>query len=211
MKLTKYGHACLVLEEQGKKLIIDPGEFTPDLGDINTIIAVVVTHVHGDHLSNEHLARIFVANPNVKIFTTMEAAKVINDSRALAVKTGSEQTVGPFTLRFYGELHNVIHPEWPQNQNIAVLINDAVYYPGDSFTIPDRKVVTLAVPVGAPWLKMGEAIDFVKAVAPQQFFRTHDGLWNENGLATTDRWLAMASEKFGPKYNALNPGDSLEV
>jgi L-ascorbate metabolism protein UlaG (beta-lactamase superfamily) len=34
MKLTKYTHACIVLEEQGEKLVIDPGGFTPEFGDV---------------------------------------------------------------------------------------------------------------------------------------------------------------------------------
>lgn len=211
MKLTKYGHACIVLEEQGQKLIIDPGEFTPDFGSADNIAAVVITHVHGDHLSAAHLTAIVSANPSVKVFTTDEATKAWDDPHAQAVKAGEEQTVGPFTLRFSGELHNAVHPEWPQNQNVGVLVNGAFYYPGDSFIKPDGPVKILAVPASAPWLKTGEAMDFVKDLAPELFFRTHDGLWNENGLATTDKWFGMASEKFGIKYQALNPGDSIEV
>lgn len=211
MKLTKYGHACMVLEEQGKKLIIDPGEFTPDFGSAENVVAVVVTHVHGDHLGTGNLQEIVAANPAVKVFTTPEAVQEWGDSHAQTVKAGDEQTVGPFSLKFYGELHNAVHPEWPQNQNVGVLVNGTFYYPGDSFTKPDAPVKILAVPSSAPWLKTGEAIDFIKDLQPDLFFRTHDGLWNENGLATTDRWLGMASEKFGPQYQALNPGDSIQI
>jgi len=210
MKLTKYEHACVVLEEQGKKLVIDPGGFTKDFGDTSDIVAVVITHVHGDHLSTEHLQKIIAANPEVKVFTTPEVATDLSDSHVSIVKAGDEQSVGPFTFRFYGELHQSIHPEWPQNQNTGVMVNDKFYYPGDSFTMPDRKVELLAVPAGAPWLKTGESLDFIKAVQPSQFFRTHDGLWNEKGLATIDKWFSDASEKFGPKYMPLDVGESLE-
>lgn len=210
MKLTKYGHACIVLEEQGKKLVIDPGEFTESFGDAGNVAAVVVTHVHGDHMEPKHLEAIVAANPGVKVFTTPEAAKEWGDPHAQAVKAGEEQAAGPFSLKFYGELHNAVHAEWPQNQNVGVMVNGLFYYPGDSFVKPDGEVKILAVPAGAPWLKTGESINFVKEINPGLFFRTHDGLWNEKGLATTDRWLSMASEKFGPKYQALNPGDSIE-
>ncbi len=211
MKLTKYSHACIVLEEQGKRLVIDPGEFTDQLGDISNVTAVVVTHVHGDHMAAKHLEAIVAANPDVKVFTTPEAAKEWGDPHARAVQTGDEQAAGPFSLKFYGELHQTIHAAWPQIQNLGVMVNGLFYYPGDSFVKPDGEVKVLAVPAGAPWLKTGEAIDFVKDIHPGLFFRTHDGLWNENGLATTDKWFTMASEKFGPKYQALNPGDSIEI
>lgn len=211
MKLTKYGHACVVLEEQGEKLVIDPGEFTPGFGDASNIVAVVVTHVHGDHLNIEHLQTITAHSPDVTILTTAETAKEWGDTRVQIVKHNETRVVGPFTLDFRGELHDAVHPKWPQNQNIGVLVNNSFYYPGDSFTLPQREIKVLAVPAGAPWLRTGEAIDFLQTVNPKLFFRTHDGLWNEKGLATTDRWFAMASEKFGPQYRALNPGDSIEI
>lgn len=211
MKITKYGHACVVLEEQGKKLVIDPGEFTESFGEAGDIAAVVVTHVHGDHLGKDHLQAIVAANPDIKVFTTPEASQEWGDAHAQAVKSGDELAAGPFSLKFFGELHNAVHPEWPQNQNTGVMVNGVFYYPGDSFTKPDGSVKVLAVPAGAPWLKTGEAIDYVKDLKPELFFRTHDGLWNENGLATTDRWFGMAAEKFGVKYQALTPGDSIEI
>jgi L-ascorbate metabolism protein UlaG (beta-lactamase superfamily) len=211
MRLTKYGHACIVLEEQGKKIVIDPGEFTPEFGDLKDIIAVVVTHVHGDHLSSEHLEAIVKANPDVSVFTTAEAAKEWDGRQAKIVKAGQTEVVGPFTMNFYGELHNAVHKDWPQNQNIGVMVNGTFYYPGDSFTLPNRSVKVLAVPAGAPWLKTGEAIDFIREIKPGRFFRSHDGLWNKNGLTTIDSWFGKASEKFGPDYTALEPGQSIEI
>ena len=210
MKLTKYAHACMVLEEQGKKLIIDPGEFTSDFGGTYNVAAVVVTHVHGDHFSAKHLQAIVDANPDAKVFTTAEVSEAWPDSHVQAVKAGEEQTAGPFTLHFYGELHALIHQIAPQNQNIGVLVNDSFYYPGDSFTLPETKVMVLAVPANAPWAKVGESIDFMQAVAPTQFIRTHDGLLNEIGMSITDTWFNMASDKFGHAYNPLEPGESLE-
>lgn len=211
MKLTKYEHACVVLEEQGKKLVIDPGEFTKNFGEPDNVVAVVVTHVHGDHLGAENIQAIITANPGVKIFTTPEAVKHLADPHAKAVKAGDELTVGPFKLCFYGKLHKAVHAFSPQNQNVGVLVNDMFYTPGDSFTQPDKPVKVLAVPTSAPWLQLGESIDFVKDLKPERFFRTHDGLYNERGVATANKWFTMANEQFGPKYLPLNPGDVIEL
>lgn len=211
MKLTKYIHSCLVLEDQGKKLIIDPGEFTPDFGGTDNIVGVVVTHEHGDHFSAAHLEKIVAANPGVKVFTTEEVVqKWDNNPHAQAMEAGQEETVGPFTLNFFGGLHNEIHNLLPVVQNIAVLVNRDFYYPGDSFTKPAGQIKVLALPAGAPWMKTAEAIEFLKALNPEQFFRTHDGLLNDKGLGSTDFWYNLASEKLGPKYSALSPGESIE-
>lgn len=211
MKLTKYAHACVVLEEQDQKLVIDPGEFTPDFGDTDKIAAVVVTHAHGDHFDPKHLDRIIAANPTVKVFTTQEVASQWKDSHAQAVQAGETQTVGPFILAFFGELHAEIHAIRPRIQNTGVLVNDAFYYPGDSFVLPEKPVTLLAVPAGAPWLKTGESLDFIKTVKPTRFFRTHDGLLNDNGVMVNDAWFKMAAEEFGAAFEPLNPGDSTEV
>lgn len=211
MKLTKYGHACVVLEEQGKKLIIDPGEFTEEFGEPDNIVAVVITHVHGDHWSAKHLQAIFAANPQAKLFAPSEAAEAAGHAAVAGMEDGQQAAAGPFTLAFFGKLHAEIHPSVPRPQNIGVLVNGTFYYPGDSFTQPGQAVAVLAVPASAPWLKISEAIDFVRAVKPKRCFRTHDGLLSERGLATTDKWLSFAVEPLQSTYSALQPGTSIEV
>src|SRR5688572_12691525 len=119
MKLTKYGHACVVLEEQGKKLVIDPGEYTDQFGELDNIEAVVVTHIHHDHLHAQHLQSIIAANPKVKIFTTPEASQELGNDHSVSVKNDDEQLVGPFKLKFYGAVHNVVHDISPANQNVG--------------------------------------------------------------------------------------------
>lgn len=210
MKLTKYGHACVVLEEQGKKLVIDPGEFTETIGELDDIVAVVITHVHGDHWSAKHLHAIVAANPEVKLFAAPEAAEAAGHG-VVGMENGRKETAGPFTLAFFGTLHAEIHPTVPRPQNIGVLVNQTFYYPGDSFTLPDQPVQVLAVPASAPWLKIGEAIDFVRAVKPKRCFRTHDALLSERGLATTDKWLAFAAEPVNASYAPLQSGESMEL
>ena len=65
MKLTKYEHACVVLEDQGQKLVIDPGMFSPDFNDLRDITALVITHQHGDHFDLRNIENIVAANPGV--------------------------------------------------------------------------------------------------------------------------------------------------
>lgn len=30
MRLTKYGHSCVVLEKDGRRIVLDPGGLTPE-------------------------------------------------------------------------------------------------------------------------------------------------------------------------------------
>ncbi|MDO8655088.1 MAG: MBL fold metallo-hydrolase, partial [bacterium] len=51
MKITKYVHSCLLVEEQGKTALIDPGNYTfqskaLDLRYIEKLDFVLITHEH---------------------------------------------------------------------------------------------------------------------------------------------------------------------
>ncbi len=212
MKLTKYTHSCLVLEEQGKKLIIDPGEFTPEFGDAENVAAVVVTHIHPDHFSAGKLEEIFARNPDATLFTTEEVKQQFGKPNAVTPKIGGRITIGPFGLEFFGGRHAEIHSLKPVAQNISVLINDTLYYPGDSLAAPERPVNILAMPAVAPWLKMSEAIEFLQTVKPEAFFfRTHDALLSDDGKLVYDTWFKTAAEAFGLAYKPLEPGQSIEL
>jgi L-ascorbate metabolism protein UlaG (beta-lactamase superfamily) len=211
MKLTKYEHACVVLEEQGGKLVIDPGGFTAEFGGVENIAAVVVTHVHPDHYNPEHLERIFGANPDVQVFTTQEVADQLGAPNVKVVRKGEEVTAGPFTMRFGGELHELIHESMPRPHNISVFVNNVFYYPGDSYTLPDKPVNVLAVPANAPWMKIADSIDYIATVRPERCFPTHNGLLSENGQAVYGFGLKKACEANSVSFEPLMPGESIEL
>lgn len=213
MKLTKYVHSCLVLEEQGKKIIIDPGAWTREFGDAENVVAVVVTHVHADHFSPENLEKIFAKNPEAKLFTTGEVAEAFKKPNVAAPKAGEKVTIGPFALEFFGENHAEISSLKPIAQNIGVMVNDTLYHPGDALTPPGRPVKVLSMPSSAPWMKMSEAFDFLQAVKPSEFFfPTHNALLSDEGKGVYEGvWLNIGAEAYGLKQNQLKPGDSIEI
>jgi len=212
MRVTKQEHACLILESAGKTLVIDPGVFTTALIGLNDVVAVVMTHEHGDHWTADQLNHILDRNPGVKFYGPEGVAIAASDFDITVVRDGDVVAADPFALRFFGEKHAVIHSSIPIVDNVAVLVNDALYYPGDSFTVPEGvEVDTLAAPVGAPWLKIGDAIDFVLAVRPRRAFATHEMVLSTVGKGMGGERLKWAVEQGGGEYVALEPGDSLDL
>ena len=212
MRLTKQEHACLLLEDSGKTLVIDPGIFTTALIGLNNVVAIVITHEHGDHWTGEQLGHILARNPGAQIFGPAGVVAAASGFTIAEVKHGDAIEVAPFTLRFFGRDHALIHESIPLVENVGVLVNEALYYPGDSFTIPDHlQVDVLATPVGAPWLKIGEAIDFVLAVKPHRAFSTHEMTLSTAGKTMGDDRLRWATEQGGGEYFALAPGDSIDL
>ncbi|WEK14582.1 MAG: MBL fold metallo-hydrolase [Candidatus Microbacterium phytovorans] len=212
MRVTKHEHACLRLESEGRTLIIDPGGFTLPLHDLRKVVAIVLTHEHPDHWTAEHLERLTEAFPEAEVFGPAGVVSAAAGFDVTVVAAGDSVTVDGFTLDFFGGTHNVIHSSMPVVDNVGVLVNGDFYYPGDSYTVPEGvDVGLLAAPIGAPWLKIGEAMDFVLAVAPRRAFGTHDMTLSRIGLDMHRQRLTWATAQGGGEFLALEPGESTDL
>ncbi len=212
MRVTKHEHAALTVRESGKTLIIDPGSFTSPLDDLGELVGVIITHEHADHWTASHLDRILKYAPAVPIHAPEGVAKAAAGYDITVVNPGDTVALEPFALEFFGGTHSVIHESIPTVDNVGVLINDDFYYPGDSYAVPKgAKVKLLAAPVGAPWLKIGDAMDFVLAVKPRQAFATHDMTLSVAGRTMGRARLQWAVEQDGGVFLELEPGDSTDI
>ncbi len=210
MKLTKYEHACVVLEEANQKVVIDPGNLTASQIDFSNVVALIITHEHPDHFEPRYIEQIALENPNVVIFVPRDLdLKFGTEAEVHTVEPGDEHDVEPFAFTFIGGKHALIHKDFPQPNNVGVLINSTVYYPGDSFDLPDTQPKVLLAPTSGPWLKIGETIDFIDAVKPQVIIPTHNGLLNEVANSLTEQWLSKACERNHATFKHLHPGDSI--
>jgi len=212
MRVTKHEHACLRIESEGRTLLVDPGGFTLPLHDLRRVVGVVITHEHPDHWTPEHLQRLLDAFPDAPIFAPAGVAAAAAGFQISVVSPGDTVEVDPFTLEFFGGTHNVIHSSMPAVDNVGVLVDGTFYYPGDSYAVPkDVEVGLLAAPIGAPWLKIGEAMDFVLEVAPRHAFGTHEMTLSRIGLDMHRQRLTWATEQGGGEFVALEPGESIDL
>jgi L-ascorbate metabolism protein UlaG (beta-lactamase superfamily) len=211
MKITKHGHACLELEFESKTVIIDPGSYTEELTNLGNVVAVVVTHKHDDHCDEAKIDQIKKDNPAVEIFGTSEVAARLSGMGVTTVYHGDYYEVGSFKLEFFGDMHQIIHESIPLIQNTAVLVNGDLYYAGDSYTKPDVKVKTLACPTSAPWLKIGDVMDYIHEIKPAICFPTHNALLSQVGHDLNNSRVKQITEELGGKFVYLEIGQSLEL
>lgn len=210
MKLTKYEHACFVIEKDDRSIVVDPGELTSDLTIPDNVVAIVITHQHADHFDPAHIAAIVADNPKTLIVGPSDVVAQLNSYETRAVKGGDNFTVEGIELEFFGDAHQPVHAARPVVQNVGVLIDERVYYPGDSFTVPEKSVDVLALPIGAPWLKLSEAIDFMIAVSPRFAFPTHDGVLSRDGQGFSDANVKSFADTDGIEYERID-GETIEV
>lgn len=200
MEIEKYAHACFAVKKAGSSLIVDPGAWTDDLVVTDTVIGVVVTHAHPDHCDTQLIERIIATNPTTKIYAHADVIAQLDNLPVQAVAASETVHVGDFVLTFVGGEHAVIDASIPPLANLGVIIDESLYYPGDSFTLPNRTIETLALPVAAPWMKFSEAAAFLRAVTPSQVFPTHDAILSDAGKQLADRMFGAVCQEINASY-----------
>ena len=211
MKITKFDHALLSIEIDSKIVVIDPGVYSSQIPGFKNVVAVCLTHIHEDHSYLPHVEKIMFENPGAQIFGPAEVAQKLSGLPVQVVYHGDHLEVSGFELDFSGDLHEQIHRSIPLIQNTGVTVNRTLYYPGDSYTIPEDKVKVLACPTSAPWIKIADVMDFIAAVKPETLFPTHNALHNDNGHELYNHWISEVTKENGGNFVFLKPGQSLEV
>ncbi|MGW6058562.1 MBL fold metallo-hydrolase [Streptomyces sp. NPDC055189] len=210
MKLTKKTHACVRLERDGQRLVIDPGGFTEEDAALGAD-AILVTHEHPDHFNEDRLRAAMEANAAAEIWTLRSVAEKISAAfpgRVHTVGNGDTFTAAGFDVQVHGELHAVIHPDIPRITNVGYLVDGSVFHPGDALTVPDQPVETLMLPVMAPWSKISEVIDYVREVKPQRAYDVHDALLTDLARPIYDSQIGSLG---GAEHLRLTPGESAEL
>ena len=211
MRITKFGHACVRLEHDGRAVVIDPGMFT-EAEALDGADAVLITHEHPDHYLPGHLRAT-----HAPVFTIdAVAARIREDApdvaeRVTVVSPGESFDPG-VPARAVGELHAVIHPELPRffNSGYVLTLGDIkVFHPGDALTPPGEEIDVLLLPVSAPWMRTSEAIDFARAVKAPRNVAIHDRVYSEAGLRIVDGHMNTFLPKEGLEYVRLFDGADL--
>ncbi|MCB0923581.1 MAG: MBL fold metallo-hydrolase [Mycobacterium sp.] len=180
MELTHFGHSCLLADFGVARLLFDPGIFSHGFEGITGLTAILITHQHPDHADPQRLPELVEANPQAALYADPQTAAQLGGNWR-AVRAGDRIAVGELTIRGVGGRHAVIHPEIPVIDNTSYLIGDTEHparlmHPGDALCVPGEDVEVLATPAAAPWMKISEAVDYLRAVAPRHAVPIHQGI-----------------------------------
>ena len=219
MRISKYIHSCLLVEEGDDKILFDPGIFSFVEGKVSPatfkdVSTVVITHPHPDHVDIPSLKKI-LANSKASVVTNTEGKTALEKEQiqAIVLEEGDYQTRN-FTLHAIAATHEkILAPTLPQNT--AYVVNGMLLNPGDSFAShlsTLKGIKALALPVMAPWTTDVEMAQFARTMAPQIVIPVHDGY-------VKDFFLKLRYDVYESYFSSLNitlqrmynPGDAVEL
>jgi Predicted Zn-dependent hydrolases of the beta-lactamase fold len=201
MRITHLGHACLLVETGGQRILLDPGAFSSRIADVTGLDLILVTHQHADHVDLQRLPALLEINPQARLYAEPQAAAVMEEAGIGAEHTvaGQALTFGPVQVTPVGELHALINEALPRVGNLGVVLRaegePSLFHPGDAYDCEPGQIDILALPLNAPWTASRDTIAFAQRISPRACVPIHDAL-----LSAIGRQLYLSQVKsLGPE------------
>lgn len=206
MKVTKYNHSCLLIEDVEKNTLIDPGNFSENVlipEQLPKLDYLLITHEHIDHFSMPLVKKIAAIFPNITIITTTPIVEQLMNEHVTATTEGDE----------YITVATVPHERnWGINppKNILVTIGGLITHPGDSHTF-DTTTDVLALPITAPWGSTTAAVDLAQKLKPKTIIPIHDYMLKDESRRMLYTWLEAFLQPQGIELKKIETGQPFEV
>lgn len=188
MKATFHGHACFLLEGDGKRVVIDPfltGNPAAVIGPdaLPKLDAILLSHGHGDHLGD---AVALAKRDNATIVATAELAGFCDDQGA----TAHAMNIGGAHQFSFGRVKLVpaFHGGSIAGEHAAgVLLSlggKSVYHTGDTgltleMQLLEGRVDLMLVPIGDNYtMGVEDAVRAVGFVKPKIVIPMHYNTWD---------------------------------
>lgn len=219
MKISKYLHSCLVFEEEGYKLLVDPGKFSFAEGLVKPeqfadVRSIIITHIHPDHLDIENL-RIIAQLSSASILANKQVGEKLTEANiSFELLCNGIQQLGPFKLEVFTAVHEpILDNALPQM--LGFVINDKVLHPVDSMEdalLKYEGIELLIMVTMAPFANEIRISGFADKLRPKQILPVHDGYAKEFFIKQRYEAYTKHFDKQDIKFhNIYQPGDSITI
>lgn len=172
MKVTRFFQSCLLIEDKGALILIDPSGHEKDrIGKFGELDAVFYTHEHSDHFDAE-MAQTFVEQGIAPVFANASTAKQIKASKTV-VKDGQEFNINGLSIKALELSHCLMIDGSKGPQNTGYLIGGQLFHSGDGTELSGLKVDILAGPIAGPDVSFKDICFFAKQISAKTLLPLH--------------------------------------
>lgn len=209
MIISKHVHSCLLVKDQGKTILVDPGNYSYEahaltIDTLRQLDALVITHEHQDHMYLPWIQEILRKFPNTPIYTTESAKKMLEQASIQNV-----HTEGNTFITLEPVPHEKIWVGTPV-QNVMATLFGKFASVGDSLTFGYSPEV-LALPVTAPWGHTTWAVETALQVKPKVIIPIHDSMWKDDFRKGIYQRLKEFFGQHGIDFKAAETGEVVKI
>lgn len=209
IRVTKWHHACLLVDDGRTRILVDPGQLGPR-PPLEGVDAVLVTHLHFDHLDPGVVAE--AAERGTPVWAPADTLDALGGGHGLhEAVAGAAFTIGTLRVEVSGNRHAEMHPQEAGPENRAYLIAGSVFVTGDEHAIPPGPFRAMFTPINGPWLRASDLIRYVRALRPERVVGIHDGLLNADGLGVARRIVRSLEDEGARHAELLEDGGSITL
>ena len=183
MKITYFGHSCVLIENNETKILIDPfisGNPLIEKFDLNSIDCnyILISHGHADHILD---AEAIAKNTNATVVCSWEIYEWLSKKgieNIHPMNTGGNKIFENFKLKCVVAQHSSGLPDGTYGGNpigFLITIDDkTIYYSGDTALTLDMKLIPLWAQIDLAILPIGDnfTMGVDDAVRVAQFVET---------------------------------------
>jgi len=223
MKITKYPQSCVLIETNGKKILIDPGNLSEGIvepTEFKDIDMMLITHKHSDHCFPEYIKIVKENNPNMVILANLEVSSILSEGEidSETVKIGDVKELGNIKIEIVRADHGVcpstMKPGSLPKENNGFVIDDGklrLYHCGDTIAfLNETKTDIILVPISGHGVVMEPlvAVEFCQRMNPKLVIPIHyDSDKHPKGAEKFEEEI----KKTNLKYKILKNKESIEV
>lgn len=210
MKLTKYGHSCVLVEaeERGKPRValFDPGVWSEvPVEALTQLDDIFISHIHPDHIDMAKLQALVAKFPQARITAPTEVVQQLHQAGFTQAADVAPEGASLFAAPHEGHLPFMQPPE-----EIGIHFLNAYSHPGDSHSFNETMPV-LGLPVQAPWGSMMNAVDLALKLKPKYILPLHDWHWRDEARDWSYARMEQLFKEAGIAFLKPVNGQAIEV
>ncbi len=206
MTISKHIHSCLLIKDQGKAVLVDPGiysydEKALDLSTVEALDYIAITHEHPDHMYVPFIKEVLEKFPAVQIISN-ESAVALLAKEGIATSSSATDDVA-LKVAPHEKVFDIVAP-----MNVVFTVFNKVTHPGDSLQ-SGHSAEILALPIQAGWGSLTQSVEYALTLRPKYVIPIHDWQLNDkarNGIY--DRLQKYFGEN-GIEFKPLKTGEEV--